>query len=488
MVKFIRLNAGLLLVLSFTTQWAAADVLEQVTDVVEQSTETAEQRLEQVLQQADKSADKLVELPEQLPAQLPEKLQPLLDPIELAAESENILLAGISNNLQQTFTIVDAQGRKVFDEAVYPPQQLAVANEWLIQLDTEQVQKKWQQQLQQANKLTAIEQFSIENLAALDMQIIRLRTTPAASKQLNQDASLAEQQAFLAQLLNMPVDVIQQLTLERNFIYQLQAEGRSPAANTQQVPNKAVCQQPLKLGMLDSAIELNHPQLPANKITQQDFTEGGLTPAMAHGTGVAGIWMSKDHAFAQLPNAQVVNASAFYQRPDGSQGATMLSLIRGLNWLTEQNVKVINMSLTGPDNALLQRAIKKVAAKPVVIVAAVGNAGPASAPLYPAAYPEVIGVTAVQKNQKIYRWAVRGQQVDFAALGVDMPVLADKQQVIRQSGTSFAAPIVAAHIACLINDKPTLGLEAKLRLRNQAADLGEPGKDTVFGYGYIGRG
>ena len=481
MVKFFRLNALVVILLSLTTQSAAAEVLEQVTDVVEQSTETADQQLEQVLQQADKSADKLVELPTQLQG----KIQPLLDPIELAAESENILLAGISNNLQQTFTIVDTRGNKVFDEAVYPPQQLAVANEWLIQLDTEQVQVKWQQQLLQANKLTAIEQFSIENLAALDMQIIRLRTTPAATQQLNKDASFAEQQAFLAQLLNMPVDVIQQLTLERNFIYQLQAEDNSSTAKVQHSPNKLVCQQPLKMGMLDSAIELNHPQLPANKITQQDFLDIGLTPAMAHGTGVVGIWLSQDYAFAQLPNAQVVNASAFYQRPDGSQGATMLSLIRGLNWLAEQDVRVINMSLTGPDNALLQRAIKKVAAKPVVIVAAVGNAGPASAPLYPAAYPEVIGVTAVQTNQKIYRWAVRGQQVDFAALGVDIPVLADKQQVIRQSGTSFASPIVAAHIACLINNKPTLGLEAKLMLRDQAIDLGEPGKDTVFGYGYI---
>ncbi|WP_440906109.1 S8 family serine peptidase [Catenovulum sp. SX2] len=481
MVKFFRLNTVVLLILSLTTQSAAADVLEQVTDVVEQSTETAEQRLEQVLQQADENADKLVELP----TQLQDKIQPLLDPIELAAESENILLAGISNNLQQTFTIVDARGRKVFDEAVYPPQQLAVANEWLIQLDTEQVQVKWQQQLQQADKLTAIEQFSIEHLAALDMQIIRLRTTPAATKQLHNDASLAEQQAFLAQLLNMPVDVIQQLTLERNFIYQLQAEDNPSTAKAKHSPNKLVCKQPLKLGILDSAIELNHPQLPVNQITQQDFLEAGLTPAMAHGTGVAGIWLSQDYAYAQLPNAQVVNASVFYQRPDGSQGATMLSLIRGLNWLAEQDVRVINMSLTGPDNALLLRAIKKVAAKPVVIVAAVGNAGPASAPLYPAAYPEVIGVTAVQANQKIYRWAVRGQQVDYAALGVDMPVLADKQQVIRQSGTSFAAPIVAAHIACLINNKPTLGLEAKLMLRNQAIDLGEPGKDVIFGYGWI---
>ncbi len=112
-----------------------------------------------------------------------------------------------------------------------------------------------------------------------------------------------------------------------------------------------------------------------------------------------------------------------------------------------------------------------------------GNQGPSSPPLYPAAYPEVVGVTAVDASDQLYRWANHGEQVLFAGRGVDIPVAHPQEGMVTDSGTSLAAPVIAAALACQRVSRPhEQAIEA---LRHQARDLGEPGRDTRFGHGLL---
>jgi len=120
------------------------------------------------------------------------------------------------------------------------------------------------------------------------------------------------------------------------------------------------------------------------------------------------------------------------------------------------------------------------------VVAAAGNEGPIEAAVHPAAYPEVVGVTAVDRFQRIYRFANRGDHIDFAAPGVAVWTSVGPAGS-EQTGTSFAAPwvtaILANELALASGD-----LDAVLaRLAAESTDLGAPGRDPVFGHGLVRR-
>ena len=122
------------------------------------------------------------------------------------------------------------------------------------------------------------------------------------------------------------------------------------------------------------------------------------------------------------------------------------------------------------------------------IVAAVGNDGPAAPPLYPAAYPGVIGVTAVDAGLRVLPEASRGPQLLVAAPGANMAAAKTPNGYTTVRGTSFAAPIVAGLLALLADEvNTTTAQHALSRLLSTAVDLGAPGKDPIYGYGLIGK-
>lgn len=234
-----------------------------------------------------------------------------------------------------------------------------------------------------------------------------------------------------------------------------------------------------KIGLIDAGVIASHTMLARVKVTQRQFGEGDRRNAR-HGTAVA------SRLAEAAPGANIVAANVFTTMLDGQDVASAYAIARALDWLSRQQVAVINLSLTGPANPVLEAITKRMTEKGHILVAAVGNEGPRGAKQYPAAYDKVVGVTAVDARNRIYIYANQGDAVDFAALGVNTPAATSAAAIEAVSGTSYAAPIVAAALARKLDKpNPKRAQAALIALKRQARDLGAPGRDPVFGDGVV---
>jgi hypothetical protein len=207
-----------------------------------------------------------------------------------------------------------------------------------------------------------------------------------------------------------------------------------------------------------------------------------------HGTAIAALLVGRGGSSAPglLPGAHVLAVDAFYRDGGTADRTDVTTLVMALEALAERNVRVVNMSLSGPPNEVLRRAIASAQEQGMVIVAAAGNNGAGAEPSYPAAYPGVIAVTAVDRKLDIYQRATQGEYIDLAAPGVDVWVAAPGGGGSTKSGTSYAVPFISAAAAILRASNSTLdvaGLQAKLE--SATLDLGKPGRDKTYGYGLL---
>jgi subtilisin family serine protease len=217
----------------------------------------------------------------------------------------------------------------------------------------------------------------------------------------------------------------------------------------------------------------------AGPIEQQGFAPGGVRAA-AHGTAVASLLVSRQGA---APGASLLVADVYGAGPTGGSAE---AVSRALAWMAERGVPVVNISLVGPPNALVRAAVRAFCARGAILVAAVGNDGPAAPPLYPAAYEGVVGVTGVDRRRRVLLEAGRGPQVDFAAAGTDITAATPPGRWAPVRGTSYAAPVVAVRLALLLDaPDPARARAAVATLERGALDLGAPGRDPVFGAGLI---
>ncbi|MDP9057529.1 MAG: S8 family serine peptidase [Pseudomonadota bacterium] len=204
----------------------------------------------------------------------------------------------------------------------------------------------------------------------------------------------------------------------------------------------SVLAHPAAIGMIDGGVS-THPSLRNAAIEQRGFTAHGAR-ASGHGTAVASLMVGSDGRFhGAAPGASLLVADVYGGDPaDGSA----LAIARALGWLTARGVRVINISLVGPANPLLERAIAAAAQRGVLIVAAVGNDGPAAPPAYPASYPGVIAVTGVDDHNRALPEAGKALHLDYAAPGADMAAALPGSGYAVVRGTSFAAPLVTAQL------------------------------------------
>jgi subtilisin family serine protease len=246
------------------------------------------------------------------------------------------------------------------------------------------------------------------------------------------------------------------------------------------------------IGMIDTGINDAHETFEGADLEVVRLSPEEFTPSRAlHGTAIAALLVGDPATRAPglVPSARLVAVDAFYRR-GSDERADVFTLVEALGLLAERDVGVINLSLAGPPNAVLEEVVARLKGeRDIVLVAAVGNDGPRAAPAFPAAYPEVIAVTAVDRERAIYRRAIRGEHVDLAAPGVAVWTAASVSGARWKTGTSYAVPFVSAAAAILREARPELtALEVGPELARLATDLGDPGPDPVFGAGLLGLG
>ena len=272
-------------------------------------------------------------------------------------------------------------------------------------------------------------------------------------------------------------------TYEFNHLY-AGSGTQSAAAERDDVRSGAPASIPAaRVGLIDTGVDLTH-QVFSGTTAHRWGCDDQVIPA-AHGTAVASLLVGRATEFhGVLPSAELYAADVYCGAPTGG---AVDALAGAFGWMVRERIAVINVSLVGPDNAVLARIVASLTARGYAIVAAVGNDGPAAPPLYPASYPHVIGVTGVDAHHRVLVEAARGAQVMFAAPGADMAAGALAGTYVTVRGTSFAAPIVAALLAQRLSQPDaSLATAAVQALAQDAIDLGPPGKDLTYGYGLLG--
>lgn len=240
-----------------------------------------------------------------------------------------------------------------------------------------------------------------------------------------------------------------------------------------------------RVGLIDSGVDAGHPVFAGASITRWGC-DGGVQPDF-HGTAVAALMIGRSPQLRGVaPQARLYAADVYCNSPTGGSAERVAG---ALAWMAREKVGVVNLSIVGPPNQTLARAVGAMVRRGHLLVAAVGNDGPAAPPLYPASYPGVVGVSAVDRRGRVLPEAGRGPHVMFAAPGHHMLSAAPGDPAYRAvRGTSFAAPIVAAMLASqLTQPDKAQAVDAVAALARQAVREGGTSASNESGLGIVGQ-
>ena len=238
------------------------------------------------------------------------------------------------------------------------------------------------------------------------------------------------------------------------------------------------------IAVIDSEIDAAHPDL-EGAVAQRFDAVGAPEKPHPHGTGMAGAIAAHQRLLGTAPAARLLAVHAFSSKAASAESTTF-SILKGIDWSVKQSVRIINMSFAGPKDPSLASALKASYDKGIVLIAAAGNVGPKSPPLFPGADPYVIAVTATDVDDKLFTGANRGKYISVAAPGVDILVPAPEGNYQLTTGTSVAAAEVSGIVALLLERNPKL-TPADIRriLTASARRLGPGERDDNFGSGLI---
>jgi filamentous hemagglutinin family protein len=240
----------------------------------------------------------------------------------------------------------------------------------------------------------------------------------------------------------------------------------------------------ISIAVIDSQIDVKHPDLEGDIAAEFDAV-GAPDQPHAHGTGMAGAIAAHRRLMGIAPAARIYAVHAFSSGAASAESTTF-NILKGLEWAAEKGVRVINMSFAGPRDPSMERALKAAHDKGIVLIAAAGNAGPKSPPLYPGADPNVIAVTATDVDDKLFNGANRGKYIAVAAPGVDILVPAPDNTFQLTTGTSVASAEVSGIAALLLERNPALGPEDVRKILTASAHrLGKGDRDDDFGSGLV---
>ena len=235
----------------------------------------------------------------------------------------------------------------------------------------------------------------------------------------------------------------------------------------------------VRVGILDSGIE-GHAQFDDVSMERIDLTGTGITgTGAAHGTAVASIIAGSEGI---APNAELFVVRVL----DGEGLGNSFHVAAGIVQAVDAGVDVLNLSLgVYQDTLVLREAVRYAESKGVIMVAAAGNDGYTQMP-YPAAYSQVLSVTAVDGAGRQALFPNQSDMIDFAAPGVGVLTAKEDEGTMLFTGTSAAAPFVAGTLASLLSaDASRSPTEVVDIMKRYLDDAGAPGVDSVYGAGVV---
>jgi subtilisin family serine protease len=330
-------------------------------------------------------------------------------------------------------------------------------------------------------RLNRVESFSANGITTFRWKIPdpSRRSVPAVIRSLEaQSIVVAAQPNYLYQLQEQPSAIGQPPASGSDPEQYALAKLHLPQAHALAKGDKVL------VAVIDSGVDPTHPEF-EDMIVERYNALDSIESAHPHGTAVAGAIVAHARLTGVAPRANILAIRAFDMK-DGAAEATSYSINKGLAWAMSSGARIINMSFTGPRDPSIEQKVAQARRQGIVLIAAAGNAGPKSEPLYPAAYPDVIAVTATDADDKLYSGANRGRHIAVAAPGVDLLLPAPGKGYQIRTGTSFAAAEVSGIVALLLERKPDLGHDGVRRVLSATArDLGPKGFDPEFGAGLV---
>ena len=285
--------------------------------------------------------------------------------------------------------------------------------------------------------------------------------------------------------------------IQPNYLYHLTANVGVPASGITQYSLSLIhAREALALvpqgahvpsvAVIDTGIDEQHPDLAGVVRDRFDAVGDGHWDVSAHGTGIAGIIAARGQLQGVDPQAVVLSVRAFpAAEGDAPAEATSLALLRGVDWAVDQTADVINMSLAGPPDPMVDAAVEEAMKAGVIVVAAAGNNGPGAPPAYPAAVKGVAAVTAIDARGALFKDANHGAYISVAAPGVDVLSDIPGGGVALATGTSQAAAHVSGVMAMLRALKPGVTPAAALEVVSRTASPLGAGGNGGFGAGRL---
>lgn len=260
--------------------------------------------------------------------------------------------------------------------------------------------------------------------------------------------------------------------------------------NAQSAWNSGYTGQGVKIAIIDTGIDRDHPDLNVAGGTSCVSYTSDYDDDDGHGTHVAGIIAAQNNTRGNVgiaPGASIYAVKVL----DFNGGGLISDIIEGIQWAINNHMDIINLSLGDTEsNATLEAVVNQAYSQGILVVAAAGNSGNASGTgdniAYPARYASVIAVGATDIDNIRAEFSCTGPALEIAAPGVDIYSTYFTGSYVTMSGTSMACPYVCGDLALLKQANPTY-TNAQLRalLQQSAIDLGTAGRDSKYGYGLI---
>lgn len=239
-----------------------------------------------------------------------------------------------------------------------------------------------------------------------------------------------------------------------------------------------------RIAIIDTAVDASHSELSEADMISFDVSDLRVENVDPHGTSIAGILAADTKLTGVAPDATFIAIAAFSKSASDEVTGNTWTISDALNIALKEEADVLNLSFAGPADPLLENAFIGAKKRNILPVAAMGNEGPEAKTLYPAGYETVVAVTATNGDNEIYANANVGEHVDIAAPGVGLLVLSDNSGFRTTSGTSMATAYISGVAALALSANPSADYDTlRSLIENSASDLGEAGRDNIFGLG-----